>query len=131
MASEEQPAIGGLLLWQDEQNYVVLEWGHWGAADIAFRGCLANEDRYIGRGYLPGDGVWLRLERQGERVRALCSADGTSWFTAGAVEFPHSEGEQVGVHAIGMIDRTIYQGAYPAGTAICFESFDVWTVEPR
>jgi hypothetical protein len=36
-------------------------------------------------------------------------------------------GEQVGVHAIGMIDRTIYHGAYPDGTAIRFASFDVWT----
>jgi hypothetical protein len=32
---------------------------------------------------------------------------------------------QVGVHAIGMIDRTIYHGAYPDGTAIRFTSFKV------
>ena len=46
------------------------------------------------------------VERQGSRVRALCSADGEEWFTAGEVEFPAREGEQAGVHAIGMIDRT-------------------------
>ena len=125
--SAAQPAIGGLLLWQDQAHYLVLERGHWGAADIAFRGCLANVDRYLGRGRLVSEQVWLRLERRGSRVRALCSADGQEWFTAGEVEFPAREGEQVGVHAIGMIDRTIYHGAYPEGTAIHFACFDVWT----
>jgi hypothetical protein len=33
------------------------------------------------------------------------------------------------VHAIGWIDRTIYHGAYPEGTVIRFESFDLWTDE--
>jgi hypothetical protein len=37
--------------------------------------------------------------------------------------FPAREG----AHAIGMIDRTIYHGAYREGTAICFESFEVWS----
>jgi hypothetical protein len=32
----------------------------------------------------------------------------------------------VGLHAIGMIDRTIYPGAYPEGTAIRFECFALW-----
>jgi hypothetical protein len=125
--SEEQPPIGGLLLWQDEQDYLVLEWGRWGPTDIAFRGCLVNEDLYLGRARLPGNRIWLRLERNGEQVRALCSANGEQWFTAGAVAFPYHEGEQVGMHAIGMIDRTIYHGAYPDGAAIRFESFEVWT----
>jgi hypothetical protein len=129
--SNEQPAIGGLLLWQDKQNYLVLERGRWGAADIGFRGCLANDDRYLGRGWLPGEQVWLCLERQGSRVRALCSADGDEWFSAGEVEFPAREGEQAGVHANGMIDRTIYHGAFPAGTAMLFASIDVWAVDAR
>jgi hypothetical protein len=32
---------------------------------------------------------------------------------------------QVGWHAIGSINRTVYRGAYPYGTAISFESFTV------
>jgi hypothetical protein len=35
---------------------------------------------------------------------------------------------QIGQHAIGNIDRSIYHGAYPDGTAIRFESFEVWGV---
>jgi hypothetical protein len=31
----------------------------------------------------------------------------------------------VGLHAIGAIDRTIYPGAYPDGTAIRFEASEL------
>jgi hypothetical protein len=68
----------------------------------------------------------LRLERVGDRVNALCSADGESWFTVGHVAFPVQDPVQVGLHAIGNIDRSVYQGAYPDGTAIRFESFQLW-----
>ena len=46
--SGEQPAIGGLLLWQDEENYLALERGRFGRSDIIFRGCLAHEECFIG-----------------------------------------------------------------------------------
>jgi adenylate cyclase len=124
-AWEEKPAIGGLLLWKDEQNYLRLERGTRGKHEISFQGCLANQDVIIGRGRLPVERVFLRLERLGPRVNALCSADGTEWFTVGHVEFPVEDPLEVGLHAIGMIDRTIYPGAYPEGTAIRFESFQL------
>lgn len=60
------------------------------------------------------------------RVNALCSADGKAWFTVGHVNFPVADPLQVGMHAIGMIDRLIYPGAYPDGTAIRFESFTLY-----
>jgi regulation of enolase protein 1 (concanavalin A-like superfamily) len=83
----------------------------------------------IGRGRLdcePGSPVFLRLERVGEQVDALCSADGKAWFSVGSVAFPVAGPLQVGLHAIGMIERTIYHGAYPDGTATRFESFQLW-----
>ena len=127
-ASDDRPAIGGLLLWQDREHYVVLERGHWGAGDISFQECRDNVDRIVGRGWLPGERTWLRLERRGTGVRALCSLDGAAWWSAGEMEMPAREGEQIGLHAIGMIDRTIYHGAFPEATAIGFESIMVWTV---
>ena len=36
---------------------------------------------------------------------------------------------QVGIHAIGMIDRTIYCGAYKEGTATVLREFRIWTPE--
>jgi len=73
--------------------------------------------------------VFLRLERIGERVNALCSADGVDWFTVGQVEFPAESPVQIGLHAIGNIDRTIYHDAYVEGTAIRLESFTLWGLE--
>jgi hypothetical protein len=164
----ESPAIGGLLLWQNKENYLRLDRGRWGAQEITFQGCLGNDDIFVGRGRLetrypcasaqnqesttpsqartarerrrsPGRAVpgtdessprvFLRLERIGGRVSALCSADGVKWFTVGSVEFPTQDAVQVGVHAIGSIDRTIYHGAYANGTAIRFESFQLWEAD--
>gem|GEM_PF-2688020 len=33
----------------------------------------------------------------------------------------------VGIYAIGMIDRTIYCGAYSEGIATMFRNFRIWT----
>ena len=58
-------------------------------------------------------------------MKALCSAEGERWLTAGQVEFPAEDPVEIGLHAIGMIDRIIYPGAYPEGTAIRFEAFQL------
>jgi hypothetical protein len=139
----EKPAIGGILLWKDRENWLRLDRGALEACEISFRGCLGNKDLVFGRGRLPLDGaggpepsdsaqdksserVYLRLERLGRRVNALCSADGEEWFTVGYVEFPDDSPVRVGLHAIGFIDHLVYYGAYPDGTAIRFESFQLW-----
>ena len=62
---------------------------------------------------------------------ALCSADGENWFTVGHAAFAVEDPIQVGLHAIGNIDRTIYRGAYPDGAAIRFESFQLWGMKCR
>jgi class 3 adenylate cyclase len=120
------PAIGGLLLWKDPKNFLRLERGAQGAHEISFRGRIQNEELTVGRGRLPSERVSLRLEWLGDRVKALCSADEQEWFTLGTVAFPVEGPVQVGLHAIGQIDRTIYPGAYPDGTAIRFETFQLW-----
>jgi tetratricopeptide (TPR) repeat protein len=125
--SKEKPAMGGLLLWKDKGNYLRLEHGTRGEHEISFQGRLGNKDGIIGRGRLSAEPIFLRLERRGSRVHALCSADGQSWFTVGQAEFPIEDPLEVGLHAIGNIDRTLYPGAYPEGTAIRFESFGLWT----
>jgi DNA-binding SARP family transcriptional activator len=138
-ALEDRPAIGGLLLWRDNKNYLWLEVGRFGERDVAFGGCLDNEDLVIGRGRLPdgpepgwamGESVTLQMVMTGDRVDALGSLDGEAWFSVGHTTFPFGEGVQVGVHAIGMMDRSIYPGAYPEGTAIQFSAFRLWETPP-
>jgi regulation of enolase protein 1 (concanavalin A-like superfamily) len=126
-ATPEQPGIGGLLIQKDEANYLRLDRGVRGPHEISFQGCVENQDLMVGRGRLPGKRIWLRLERRGEQVSAFCSADGERWFTVGAVAFPSAGPLEVGVHAIGRILRSYYPGAYPEGTAIRFEEFQMWT----
>ena len=78
-------------------------------------------------GWAVGEPITLRLEITGERVEALCSSDGERWYSVGQTSFPLDGDAQVGLHAIGDIDRTIYPGAYPEGTAIRFTDFSLWT----
>jgi regulation of enolase protein 1 (concanavalin A-like superfamily) len=126
IATEEKPAIGGLLLWKDRHNYLRLTWGAYGMHQLVFGGCIAKEDLIIGRGRLPTERILLRLERRSSRVNALCSVDGESWFTVGHSEFPVEDPVEVGLHAIGSINRILYPGAHPEGSAIRFESFELW-----
>jgi DNA-binding SARP family transcriptional activator len=128
--SPERPAIGGLLLWKDRQNFLRLDIGTCGRHEIRFQGCVRNNDVIIGRGRLLSERIFLRLERLGRRVNALCSADGEKWFTVGQVEFPVADPLEVGLHAIGMIDRLVYPGAWPEGTAIRFETFQMFGRTP-
>jgi adenylate cyclase len=137
-AVEGLPALGGLLLWKDRRCYLRLDWGVKGPHQLSVGGCLPGhrlpEQRWLGktevilgRGRLVTDRILLRLERRGDQVRALCSADGRRWFLVGQTEFPAGDALQVGLHAIGAVHRRIYPGAYPEGTAIRFESLALWT----
>lgn len=121
-AHPERPAIGGLLLWQDEHNFLRLTRNAFGPGTVAFLGALAQKDVVIGLGHLPGDAIHLRLERQGGQVRALCSPDGVEWYSVGQADFPSGDA-QVGLHAIGNIDRCAFPGAHAAGSAMRFWGF--------
>jgi regulation of enolase protein 1 (concanavalin A-like superfamily) len=126
LALEGRPGSGGLLLWKDEDNYLLLDWGRGGPNEICLEGCLGRKDVVVGRGRLPAERVFLRLERHGARVDALCSADGETWWSVGHADFPTEDPVQIGLCAIGAIDRAIYPGAYREGTAIRFEVLRVW-----
>jgi DNA-binding SARP family transcriptional activator/regulation of enolase protein 1 (concanavalin A-like superfamily) len=131
---DDKPAVGGLLLWADQENYIRLDWGTFGTQDVSLIGCVGNEDAVIGRGRLYGnpERVILRLERAREQVSTFCSGDGKQWFTAGHTVFPAENPIQVGMYATTLaylpenIGRIVHPGAYPDGTAIRFESFQLW-----
>lgn len=132
---DPQLPIGGLLLWKDDANFLRLVWGSRGLREISFEGYIDNESVWIGRGLLPiadaqrgasDNTVGLRLVRSGSQVSAACCRDGEEWFSLGRVAFPVADPVQVGVHAVGWIDRIVYPGAHPDGTAIHFRSFQMW-----
>jgi len=129
--AQEEPVLGGLLLWKDAGNYLRLVHGLRGRGEISFEGLLAQSCLVIGRGLLPGNPpdtrIVLRLEGRAGQVRAFCRREGQAqWYSAGQVNLPVEGWERAwlaGVHAVGWIDRTIYPGAYPNGAKIQFEAF--------
>lgn len=124
-ALQDRPGLGGIVIWQDQDTYLYLEHGILGPCDLTFRGCDGARPHVFGRGRLAAGKVWLRVERTGRQVRALCSADGAQWHTLGEVQVPFNEEILAGVFASGHIDRTWYHGAYTEGAAIRFESYAI------
>jgi class 3 adenylate cyclase/tetratricopeptide (TPR) repeat protein len=126
--SPQKPTVGGLLLWKDSRRFLRLEWGNHGQYEVTFERRLPDSHIIVGRGRLPGERVFLRLERLGTRVNALCSLDGENWFSVGEVEFPVEEPLEVGFHALsGNLETLFFRGICPKdGTAIRFESFRIW-----
>jgi hypothetical protein len=124
--SEGKPAIGGLLLWQNEKNWLCLEFGGFGTDEVIFRGFKNNNDMIFGRGLLHSKTAHLHLEKHGDQITAYCSPDGENWFFAGNTHLPPDEPVYPGIHANGHINRLIYPGAYPEGTEIRFDEFTTW-----
>ncbi len=128
-ASPDRPAIGGLLIRKNDTNIVRLVWGTRGVRDVSFEGCIDETDLIVGRGLVPESDsgkVWLRLERVEDQVRGLSSSDGMHWYNIGQVDLTADDPVEVGIHAVGWIDRVIYPGDYTGGTVIRFESFQVY-----
>jgi hypothetical protein len=97
--------------------------------DVSFGGLVDGKGRSAGRGRVPStpsQRIHLRLERMGEGVRALCSTNGEEWYTVGHTPFPVQDPVHVGFVAVGAIERLLNPGAYPNGTAIRFESLNLW-----
>ena len=89
--SDMTPAIGDLVVWMDQRNYVRLDTGALGKAQVFFLACIGGREA-----------------------------------TAGETVLPFAGSPQVGLLAVGRIDSTIYPGPHLEGTAIRFESFQLW-----
>jgi class 3 adenylate cyclase/tetratricopeptide (TPR) repeat protein len=125
-AMNDRPAIGGLIVWQSVKYWFCLEAGTRGVNEITLRGFLENHDLVFGRGQLQAETKRLRLERRGNRLSAFCNAKEGEWFYAGSAELSTTRPVNLGIHAIGHINRMIYPGSYPHGTAIRFDEFWLW-----
>ena len=126
--AEDMPAIGGLLLWRDERNFVRLDWGVRGAGYVLLLGCLDGQDVILGHTQLPvlTAGLWLRMESVSQQVDLYCSTDGIKWSRVGTIKFLGGRSVQAGLYVVGQIDRSVYRGAYGQGAAMRFESFVLW-----
>jgi DNA-binding SARP family transcriptional activator len=124
-ASPPFRANGGLLVWKDERNFLRLERGTKTSCDLSFECSVAGEHHLIGRGRLPSERVFLRLEHDGERVHALTSADGSAWFLVGECDFPIADPVEVGLFAMSDFDSAYLRDDPIRETAIRFERFEL------
>jgi class 3 adenylate cyclase/tetratricopeptide (TPR) repeat protein len=124
--SEDVPTIGGLLSWQNKKNWFCLEFGSFGSDEVVFRGFKRNNDLIFGRGLLLSKTGYLRLVKHRDQISAFCSSDNLNWFFVGNTNLESDEPVYPGIHAIGHINRMIYPGAFPQGTAIRFDDFTLW-----
>jgi predicted ATPase/class 3 adenylate cyclase/regulation of enolase protein 1 (concanavalin A-like superfamily) len=88
---------GGLLLWASEEMYLSFEKRVTGINELRLRVCRQNQYEIIGRGWLVGHQLYLRLERNGSSVSAFCSNDGKHWHICGEVSFPLNDPVWVGI----------------------------------
>jgi hypothetical protein len=80
----------GLLVWRDENHFARLELLRIGSgrAHLVFDARNAGPFDTVGTGLIEPRPTWLRIERIGDEVRTLLSADRTSWLTAGSFRLP-------------------------------------------
>ena len=134
-ASDEKPQMGGLLVWKDRDNFLRFEIGVHGQHEVRLHGYVGGKYQVAGRGLLSSGRdkeIYLRLERTGEQFPAYCSVECGStlpqnWLTCGKLTLPLNDPIQIGIHDIGMIDRTIYCGSFKDGTTTLFRRFRLWT----
>ncbi len=100
-SSDDLPSVGGLLVWVDRNNLILFERGLVLEGEIGFSAIIRGKYDRFGRGRLPSDILYLRLERTGHVFSAYCSDDGENWLTCGCMEFPAEDPIKVGIHAIG------------------------------
>lgn len=96
----------GVLLWQDEDNYVRFE-----RAALSPRR-YASIERFTGGKRvgeksqdLPAAATWFRVSRRGDRFRFEWSRDGRKWLPLHAFELQLAKRLQVGVHAINTTNQ--------------------------
>jgi predicted ATPase/class 3 adenylate cyclase/regulation of enolase protein 1 (concanavalin A-like superfamily) len=121
LAEKETPTVGGLLVWNDKDNYIRFERGMHGTNEIGLSGKINGEWGHFGRGMLVSETVYMCIERIGDTLSAYCSKDCENWLTCGEVNFPVDDPIQVGIHAIG---STGARGG-PTDTATRFDYFRV------
>jgi hypothetical protein len=103
----------GLLLWQDEKNYIRLERNRWWVAEAGQYACYPplieqyKDGEYQGTNpqatpdeFFKGNSTWLRIERQGKKVTASLSHDGKEWTEAKEITVELPKKVQIGVAVV-------------------------------
>jgi len=101
----------GLLLWQDDKNYLRLERNVWFASDGKYtchpplfeqcqNGEYTNHNPTTTTEPFFKNATYLRFERRGDKITSALSYDGKTWSIVKEITAPYSPKVKVGVDAI-------------------------------
>jgi hypothetical protein len=118
---ERAHVLAGLLFWSNERQFVRLELQRrTEGSDVAepvLELCTDGFLRPIARGRCAGAGIWLRLERTGNELRALCSEDGQQWLACGIIRLPPGPADEVGLAVV----------PHEPDSSAWFDTFRLWS----
>ncbi|HET6387212.1 MAG TPA: hypothetical protein VFJ58_27805 [Armatimonadota bacterium] len=109
----EVAGIGGLVAWKGPRNYVSVGWRGYPRSEIRFEalidGAIDGENEparvVIGRGSLPGNRAFFRLQRRGSEFAAWCSTDGENWHDCGILPLPLESPLSIGLYGLSFVPR--------------------------
>lgn len=113
-----RPAAGGLVMWKDDKNYLRLDRGPLCESAVMYGGFIRNVDVVVGHARLDAEATYLRLERSGAAVRALCSADGRGRSLVGKTAFAAADPIRIGLFADGAVRPAFYPRTFAGGSEI-------------
>lgn len=109
----------GLLVWQDEKNYIRLERNRWYVASARRYACFPPLLEYYKDGayqetnpdgtldeFFKGRSTWLRLVRKGRKIIASYSHDGKEWTEVKEITIDLANKVSVGIVAINTSVKT-------------------------
>jgi len=116
---------GGIVVWKDKENFIRFERGTWGYDTIILQKCEEGLFQHLGDWFFRGNPIHLRLERMGEKFKALYGFDGEKWNECSQFEFKVNDPVKVGLHAVCL-------GSRIPSTATNFDYFKIfWTGENK
>ena len=115
---EGKHQVGGLLLWASPKMYLTFGKGLSHTNELRLEIYQQGRRETIGRGWLSGPQLHLRLERNGKLISALCSNNDKEWQIGGVTSFPMDDPIQVGFYVA-------CPGNLPNST-VCFREFKLF-----
>jgi len=96
-APEEKYQNGGLFLQISDEVFICF--GKASNNEIRLDTYQQGRNEVIGRGWLSGTELFLRLEHHNNLISALCSNDGKNWYKCGETLFPEENPVWIGLFA--------------------------------
>lgn len=125
--ADDRPQMGGILIWKDKCSFIRFEKGVMSPDRVSIGGYSGGKWQLTGQGLMKTHSTYMRVERSESQFNAFCSMDGENWMKCGIIDLEVDDPLQVGIYALGYIDRAFCYEEYREGTATLFKNFRLWS----